>query len=469
MALVAIVVLTAAAQTAYTVVTPDTRRSIPSRTINGTDMLALDTLAPVFGIGLREDTLAGGMTITTGRQTIVVINGQATASIGGRVVSLGAPVVHEGRSWFVPVDFVSRALGPASGQTIQLRPMSRTIIVGDVRWPQVSVRLERQGAGVRIAGTATPPTPFRMTREAQRVTVRFDAMAIDFSLTGASAPDLVASVRSEGTSVIVDLGPAASIVRPADDAANGAFTVDVAPAPRPGTETPEFTPTTGGLRAIAIDAGHGGEEPGASGGGLVEKTLALSLAHQLKAAIDARLGVRVLLTRDGDDTLPLDRRTAIVNNGQADVLISLHADAAPRGTVRGARVLTLDPANYERQLPAADTSVNVPVAGGGARLIDIVPWELAQLPHRARSNALAESIVARLTERQVPLAATPIDHVPLRLLAGANMPAVIVEVGYLTNADDASALAGPALPAAIVDALVAALTDLRNSMLRGPR
>jgi N-acetylmuramoyl-L-alanine amidase len=461
----------AAAQTTYAVVTPDVRRTIPSKAIGGVEMFALDQLAPVFGFALREDTLARGMTITTSRQAIVLTAGQAGASISGRVVTMSAAVARDGRSWYVPVDFLSRVLASASGQKIEIRPVSRTILVGEVKWPQVSVRLDRQGPGVRVAADIQPATPFRLTRDGSKITVRFDATAMDFTLGGASAPDLVTSVRADGLTLVIDLGPAASVVRPNEDQSAGQFTIDVAPAPRAGAE-PADVPLTGahGIRLIAIDAGHGGEELGArTEQGVNEKEVTLAFAERLKAAIDAKLGVRVMLTRDGDTTLPLDRRTSLVNNGQADVLISFHADAAPRAGVRGVQVLTLHPTGYQRRLPAANTSTTVPVAGGGTRNIDIVPWELAQLPFLDQSNAFASSVLQRLRERQVPLAARPQDTAPLRLLAGANMPAILVNVGFLSNADDATALAGAEMPAAIIDALVAALTDLRNQRSRGVR
>lgn len=462
----------ASAQATYAVVTPDVRRSIPSRNMNGVDMLALDQVAPVFGFALREDTLAGSMTVTTTRQSVVLTNGQASASVGGRVLSMSAPVRRDGRSWYVPVDFLSRVLAPASGQKIELRPISRTIIVGDVRWPQVAVRLERQGTAVRIGAAIQPPTPFQLTRAGNRISVTFDATAMDLSLGGATAPELVTAIRADGTTLVIDLGPAASVVRPTEDAANGQLFIDVAPAPRPGAgpDPNEMARAAGGrgLNVIAIDAGHGGEEPGAkSDQGTLEKDVTLAIAQRLKATIDARMGIRVMMTRDADNTLPLDRRTSIVNNGQADVLISLHADAAPRPSVRGAQVITLVGNQYQRRLPAQDSSATVPVAGGGTRMINIVPWELAQLPYLQQSNTFATSVVERLRENQVPLAARPQEEMPLRLLAGANMPAILLEVGFLTNADDAAALETPGMQNAIVEALMSALADLRAQMARG--
>ena len=458
-----------ARQAPYTVVTSDARKALPVRNVNGVEMVSLDQLAPLFGLALREDRLAGAMNITTSRQSIVLTVGQPAASVGGRVLSLSTAVARDGRAWLVPLDFLPRVLAPATGLRIETRTVSRTVLVGDIKWPQVAVRLERQGAGVRVSAEIQPVTPFRLSRDGNKVTARFDATAIDLTLGGAAASDLIASVRADGVTVVIDLGPAASIVRPSDDGANGRFTVDVAPAPRAGQDAPPIELRSAGLKLIAIDAGHGGEEPGAkSADGVVEKDVTLALARRLKAAIESKLGVHVVMTRDGDDTLPLDRRTAIVNNSQCDVLISLHADAAPRPTVAGAQLLTLSADDYQRRLPPTSVpAMTVPVIGGGSRSLDVVPWDLAQLPHVTASTALAASIEQHLRDRQVPMHPRAQDSLPLRLLAGANMPAFLLEAGFLSNADDAAALSGADRPAAIVDALVAALTDFRASLARG--
>ena len=452
----------------YTVVTTTGRKALPVRVMNGAEMVALDQLAPLFSLALREDALAGAMNITTSRQAIVLTSGQAAASVGGRVLSLSSNVVRDGRSWYVPLDFLARVLAPATGLRIETRAVSRTVLVGDIKWPLVAVRLERQGAGVRVSADVQPATPFHLSREGNKVVARFDATALDLTLGGAVGADLVTAVHADGVTVVIDLGPAASIVRPADDGANGHFTVDVSPAPRAGQEAPPEL-RAAGLKLVAIDAGHGGEEPGAkSATGAVEKDLTLALARRLKTAIESKLGLRVVMTRDGDDTLPLDRRTALVNNSQSDVLISLHADASFRPATAGAQILTLAAADYQRRLPPSSApAVTVPVAGGGTRTLDVVPWDLAQLPHIAASTAFAASVEQHLRERRVPMHARAQDQLPLRFLAGANMPAILVEAGFLSNADDAAALAGNDRAAAIVDALLVALTDLRASMARG--
>ena len=440
--------------------------------MNGADMVALDQLAALFGMALREDALAGAMSITTSRQAIVLTPGQAAASVAGRVLSLSSAVIKDNRGWFVPVDFVARVIAPATGQRIETRTVSRTILVGDIKWPQVAVRLERQGSGVRVSADVQPATPFRISRDGNKVVARFDATAVDLTLGGAAASDLIASVHVDGVTVVIDLGPAASIVRPSEDGANTHFTVDVAPAPRAGQDAPPAELRASGLKIVAIDAGHGGEEPGAkSADGAAEKDITLALAKRLRGAIESRLGLRVVMTREGDDTLPLDRRTAIVNNSQSDVLISLHADASFRASAGGAQVLTLAPEDYQRRLlPATTPAVTVPLAGGGTRTVDVVPWDLAQLPHVSASLSFAASVEEHLRERRVPLRARAQNPTPLRLLAGANMPAIMLEAGFLSNADDAAALTGPGAndrQSAIIDALIAALSSLRASMTRG--
>ena len=98
-----------------------------------------------------------------------------------------------------------------------------------------------------------------------------------------------------------------------------------------------------------------------------EKDLTLHVAQKLKATIEARLGLRVFLTRDGDDNVPYDRRTAIANNNKADVFFSLHVNASLRPDVRGAQVLSLSVGDYAgRAGPTAGRGAAVPALGGGA-------------------------------------------------------------------------------------------------------
>jgi len=243
-----------------------------------------------------------------------------------------------------------------------------------------------------------------------------------------------------------------------------------APAP-PAPEAPpllELTPS-GGLRSVVIDAGHGGAEEGARGAdGITEKTVTMAVARRLKAALEARLGIRVILTRDGDNAVALDQRASVANNNKADLFISLHANASVRPSVSGAEVfyLSLDEYGDEALRAAAAPHETLPVLGGGSRDIEVVQWQFAQARHIAQSAALARSVEAALRGR-VAMSPRALQQAPFRVLVGANMPAVLVEMGFLTNPVQGRQLASDQFQNDIVQALVDAIVQFRDA--RAPR
>jgi N-acetylmuramoyl-L-alanine amidase len=213
------------------------------------------------------------------------------------------------------------------------------------------------------------------------------------------------------------------------------------------------------VRTIVIDPGHGGDEDGAKGTrGTLEKTLTLSVARRVKSGLETRLGARVLLTRDDDRTLPLDERAAFANNNKADVFVSLHANASLRRTAAGAEVffLSLDRADEEARRVAESEGVAMPVFGGGTREIDVILWEMAQTRHLVQSAELAKVLETQL-RASVPMSPRPIQQAPFRVLVGANMPAVLVELGYLTNAEQESALASAPFQTRLAQAITEAV------------
>lgn len=476
-ALAASLVLAARAQQGaaptYTVIAADGRKTLPFRSIGATDLLPLDQVVALFNVTALEDAVAGGLVITARGQRVALTAGQSLASIGGRIVSLSGPVVREGQAWFVPVDFLSRALGPALNVRLEVRRPSHLILVGEVRVPTVTARFERAGANGRLIIEAQPPVVRRVSREGSRLMIRFEADGLDVSSAVAGAqPEFVGPAHAEGQAYVIDLGPAAATFH-VEDADPARLTIDLFPtgsaaagrqgAPPEPTPVVDLTPA-GVIRTVALDPGHGGDDSGAHGpGGSVEKEITLQLARRLKAAIESRLGLRVVLTRDADQTVPVDRRTAFANNNKADVLLSLHANASVRPSAHGVQVLSLSLDDYKQRARGLGAGTAVPLAGGGTRLIEAVPWDLAQIPYAVRSASLAAIVARHLGEQHVVMYGRAVDQAPLRILVGANMPAVVVEAGFLTNAADEQALSGD-LPATIVEALVAAIIEIRNGI-----
>jgi N-acetylmuramoyl-L-alanine amidase len=471
----------------YTVLSRDGRRPLPARTIGGQEMFALDDLARLFELTVREEVVAGGVTVSTRSQTIVLSAGQPLASVGGRLISLPAAPARDGRAWFVPVDFVSRALAPALGTRIDIRKPSRLIVVGDVRMPQVVGRIEPLGALARLTLDVSPATPHAITQDANRLVIRFEAEALDATLPPSTAPDLIQGVRpgDNASSLVIDLGRRFASFRTADlpgDRGTGRIVVEVAAQtteappqtpPPSAPATPELPPLidlapSGGLRTIVVDAGHGGPEEGARGaGGTVEKNVTLGVARRLKGVLESRLGVRVILTRDGDQSVGLDERAALANNNKADLFISLHANASVRPSMSGAEVfyLSLEEYGEEGQRVAHGDNEMLPVFGGGSRDIEVTLWEMAQARYIERSAALAQAVESGLRE-QVPMSPRPIQQAPFRVLVGANMPAILVEMAFLSNPQQERTAPTDAFQNAIVQGLVTGIVRFRDGATR---
>jgi len=475
----------------YTVITGSGRRSIAVRGSGRGEIVALDQLVPLFDLKVNEDP-GVGLTVTAKGQRILLIPGQAFAQVNGQVVSLSAPVDRDRNGWTVPIDFLSLALARALNTKIEIRRDRRLIVVGDAQAPHVTGKFTRQGAGARLEFDIDPPAAHRVTRDGKSIAVRFDADFVDADPVPGLVADFVTGVGLEGTTLRIALGPQA-VSYAITEERESHFNIDLlppAPPPLPTSPpaaavpvappaagrqglpptipTPQEPPTIdiaqpGAIRTIVIDPGHGGDDEGARGaGGPKEKDIALQVSRRLKAAIESRWGLRVLLTREGDENVPVDKRTATANNNKADLFLSIHANASVRPNVRGAQVLTLSLDEYKDRALQQTARPPVPVIGGGTRAIDPVPWDTAQIPFAQRSAGLAAALVQHLGEKEVPLHPRPLTQAPLRVLVGANMPAVLIEMGFLTNNEDEAVLTNPDRQAAIVEAILATISELRS-------
>jgi N-acetylmuramoyl-L-alanine amidase len=468
-----------------TLVSKDGRRTVPTINTGGREMMALDDIASLFQVAVREDSLAGGFTITYRGKTIIASADQPMASVDGKIVTLPSSITRAGRRWLVPVEFLPRALGPIYDQRIDLRRAARLLLVGDLRVPRVSARIDSPGPPTRAALVITPATPVALVTEAGRLVMRVEADAIEpvFPVTATGLIDAV-RIGEQPNVVVVALsrqaGPARTTIATADNATRVAIEIPVAesraptPDPRvPGTD-PRLTATDTSrlpgleprqaLQTLAIDPGHGGDEIGVRGGnGLEEKQLTLDIARRLRGLVERGLGVRVILTRDEDRTVGIDERAAAANNGKADLLLSIHANGALSGSPSGAEVFfeRLDREGEAVRRSAAAGAISLPVVGGGTRSIEVVPWDLAQARHIDASAMLASVLEQELRQR-VPMGQRPIQQGPIRLLSAANMPAALVEMAYLTNSAQEKAAAGEEFKNAVAQALYNAIVRFRG-------
>jgi len=290
------------------------------RTTGSTDFVALDVVARFFELPIREDARTGGIVVSARGQRVVLTSGQATVSAGGRVISLSAPVTKDGATWLVPIDFL-RVLAPLLERPIDIRRSSRLIVLGTASVPRLTPRFERTATGGRLVVGVEPAATARVTRDGSLVTVRFQADALDPGPLSGAPSDLITNLRTEGASLLIDLGPSVTGVRPDDGRDPSRVTIELIGAPTAlpvQTDTPAVAPTIdrpGTIRTVVIDPGHGGSDIGSrSVSGLEEKQITLAVAQRLKSLLESRMGVRVVLTRDGDTDVAIDRRAAVAKS-----------------------------------------------------------------------------------------------------------------------------------------------------------
>jgi N-acetylmuramoyl-L-alanine amidase len=388
------------------------------------------------------------------------------------------------------VDFLPRALSVALDTRLDWRRPSRLLIVGDLRVPRVVARVEGGANGVTLSFEISPVTPVRVSTETGRLLVQFDADALDLVVPPVPQQGFVASMAAEGAAgVAITTGPRYGAYRSSSsqpDASSSHLTIELMPsttdlagaaaaaappaAAPPPVDLRATLPSSpaSAVRTIVIDPGHGGEELGAQGPrGALEKEITLAVSRRLRTLIESRLGMRVFLTREDDRTISHDDRSAFANNHQADLFLSIHANAAVRSNIRGAEVyyLSVERADAEARKRAEDAAVALPALGGGTRAIDLILWETAQSRFLEQSAGLATIIQDSLRAR-VEMSPRAVQQAPFRVLVGANMPAALVEIGYVSNPEQEQQLTSADYQNKVAEGLLDAIVKFRAQLER---
>ena len=239
---------------------------------------------------------------------------------------------------------------------------------------------------------------------------------------------------------------------------------------RPGGQT--GTTRVAAATVIVLDPGHGGVETGAVGpGGLQEKEVTLDLARRLQAVLQrSDPGLAVVLTRDEDRQVARDERTSIANQNRAELFVSLHLNSSPAKGAAGAETYFLSAeatddaartlAGVENEAARRGEAV-IQTAAGGGQTLDLILWDLAQNQYLTESARLAEAVQRELNA----LAGTKdrgVRQAPFTVLMGATMPAILVELGFVSNAAEESKLKDGAYRDRVVDALARAIQGFRQ-------
>jgi N-acetylmuramoyl-L-alanine amidase len=218
-------------------------------------------------------------------------------------------------------------------------------------------------------------------------------------------------------------------------------------SPPVSSESPRIEPRilSGIFDTVIVDPGHGGSDEGASGHNLKEKIVTLELAHRLVSRLNA-IGFTAILTREADEFVSLPQRVAIANAVPGAIFISLHCNFSDNAAAHGIDI-------YRSEAKSEGTNIRVTMSAGDAEAISDVESRLAQ--------ALGDSLVERLhgVSRALKVA-------NFYVVRNVNFPAVLIECGFLSNADDAKQLADEGHRDRLAQALAAGIAAYRS--LVGP-
>lgn len=246
--------------------------------------------------------------------------------------------------------------------------------------------------------------------------------------------------------------------------------VDLPPASQAASPVVRRAPQTSTARGreivVVIDAGHGGEDPGALGrGGAREKDVVLGIAKKLAAEVDNQAGMRAVLVRDGDYFVSHRKRMQIAHDARADFFISIHADAYRDASAKGATVYVLSDkgASDEAALLLAQRE-NASDLIGGVSLSDKDQMLARVLLDLSQSAALNASMNAgqRLIRRMsavTPMRRREVQQAPFLVLKSPDIPSVLVETAYISNPREEASLRSPKYQAALATALRQGIVD----------
>jgi N-acetylmuramoyl-L-alanine amidase len=237
--------------------------------------------------------------------------------------------------------------------------------------------------------------------------------------------------------------------------------------PTPGAQQAHVAarPLTGRkVRTVVIDAGHGGYDPGArSRRGLKEKDVCLDIALRFRRELMAAApDLAVVLTRDRDVYLTLRQRTEIANKADADLFISIHNNASVKRESKGSQVFFYDSQSSDRA--AADL---VARENEEANQLEILMTDLAKSLVRDQSIGFADKVQSKLG-KALHLKHRDLAYAPFYVLARTKMPAILVEVAFITHPQEERLLGDPDFRQTVAESLTQGVIDYRR-LAEAPR
>ncbi|WP_296277443.1 N-acetylmuramoyl-L-alanine amidase [Pseudomonas sp. UBA7530] len=355
--------------------------------------------------------------------------------------ALAASDVRSVRLWRAPDNtrLVFDLSGPVQHNVFTLSAPNRIVI--DVSGAKLATGFDQLSLG---------NTPITGVRSAQRSAEEL-RVVIDLSAPVSPKSFTLAPNQQYGHRLVVDLFDQGS-APPATQAPSVAASAPPVPV-TPTQPPPKLTPVPNGKRdiVVAIDAGHGGEDPGALSPvkGQYEKHVTLAIAKELQRQINAEKGFRGELVRTGDYFIPLRKRTEIARKKGADLFVSIHADAAPRSSAFGASVYALSErgATSETARWLADAENQSDLIGGAGnvslddkdKMLAGVLLDLSMTASLSSSLNVGQKVLSNMGGI-TPLHKRRVEQAGFMVLKSPDIPSILVETGFISNPNEAKKL-----------------------------
>jgi N-acetylmuramoyl-L-alanine amidase len=221
-----------------------------------------------------------------------------------------------------------------------------------------------------------------------------------------------------------------------------------------------------GISRIVIDAGHGGHDPGAKGKSVTEAELVLDVALRLEKLLQKVPGVEVILTRRTDEFVVLEERPAIANRESADLFLSIHANASTNAQARGIETYFQNFANPQSAaaVAARENATSALAMGALPDVVKAIARNNKVDESREFATHIQHAMVDRLKASNRSLKDLGVKQAPFVVLIGATMPAVLAEISFVTNPQEARLVKGNAYRQRIADALFNAIRKYQSSL-----
>lgn len=430
----------------------------------GTRVEVIPILA-LIGAGAEYSLAAGTYVVALGDQRLQFSPGHKLVLANGKLLNTKDAAVPSPGGVAGSIDFIDQALLGPLGFRLEPIPQGYRIAQGARFSDPVTIR---PAAADFAATTTLVLTLDRATMahaepaEGGGIVVRFDEASPRLDPSSRLQSKRVRSITSNGRDLVIETISGVGLLNSHNlDGPPRVIIVlgQVIPTPTPA---PARALERTGPSPIVIDPGHGGKDTGAVGGnGLTERDLTMAVAKRLAAELRAR-GYAVRLTRQDGEGRALTDRTAIANRLEARLFVSLHANASTFSSVKGAETYYMsldDTASDEAAAATAKLENEAGEATDERSDLDLILWDLAQTSALNESAEVAVAVQTRLNAL-LGLRDRGVKQAPFVVLTGATMPAILVEVGFLSNPSEASRLAQPEHQQALARAIATGIETL---------